>query len=243
MIGKGRATMTSPGWMIDEIAHAGGEHLDPAYVPGYDEKSQTDPAVDLEHVRELGLASTHTLIDLGAGTGTFAIAAAPHCARVIAVDVSRQMLGVLERKLAETGIGNVDLVHAGFLGYRHEGELADVVYTRHALHHLPDFWKVVALNRIAAMLKPGGKLYIRDLIFSVEPSETEEMIESWLSRASSTSARGWTRPELEEHVREEHSTYTWLFEPMLTHAGFDIMQSYEKDSKFYAAYSCVKRPG
>jgi ubiquinone/menaquinone biosynthesis C-methylase UbiE len=233
--------MIPPGWMLDEIAHAGGEHLDPNYVPGYDEKSQTDPAVDLERLRELGLAPGNTLVDLGAGTGTFSLAAAPHCARVVSVDVSPQMLGVLERKVSDSGISNVELVHAGFLSYEHQGELADVVYTRHALHHLPDFWKAVALNRIAAMLKPGGAFYVRDLIFSFEPAETGDMIEGWVSRASNSSARGWTRAELEEHVREEHSTFTWLFEPMLAHAGFNIIQTYETDSKFYAAYSCVKR--
>ncbi len=33
---------------------------------------------------------------------------------------------------------------------------------------------------------------------------------------------GWTRPELAEHVRDEHSTFTWLLEPMIERAGFDI---------------------
>ena len=35
-------------WMIDELAHAGPEHLDPAFVAGYDRKQgDPDPAEDL----------------------------------------------------------------------------------------------------------------------------------------------------------------------------------------------------
>ena len=43
------------------------------------------------------------------------------------------------------------------------------IYTRHALHHLPDLWKVVALGRMAALLVPGGVLFLRDLVFAFEP--------------------------------------------------------------------------
>ena len=31
--------MSTPGWFTDELAHAGGEHLNPTYVPGYDRKA------------------------------------------------------------------------------------------------------------------------------------------------------------------------------------------------------------
>jgi hypothetical protein len=33
---------------------------------------------------------------------------------------------------------------------------------------------------------------------------------------------GWTREELEMHVRDGYSTFTWLLEPMLAGAGFEI---------------------
>ena len=47
----------------------------------------------------------------------------------------------------------------------------DAVITQLALHHLPDFWKLVALKRISQMLKDGGKLYLRDVVF---PSNVED---------------------------------------------------------------------
>src|SRR5690606_23506778 len=119
---------------------------------------------ELNLLRELGLNQTHTLVDLGAGTGTFALAVASYCRRVVAVDVSPVMLDMLRQKAEGAGVENVECVQHGFLSYEHKGDPADFVYSRHALHHLPDFWKAVALKRIAAMMKPGGVFYMRDLI-------------------------------------------------------------------------------
>jgi ubiquinone/menaquinone biosynthesis C-methylase UbiE len=233
--------MTMPTWFLDERSHAGEEHLDPGYVPGYDDKSQTNPAVDLEPLRKLGLNETQTLVDLGTGTGTFALAAAPHCRKVIAVDVSPQMLGLLKEKIDKAGIDNIECVQAGFLSYQHAGEPVDFVYSRHALHHLPDFWKVIALNRIAHILKPGGVLYLRDLVYAFEPAEAEPTVEKWLAGAVDDPAKGWTREELETHVREEFSPFSWLLEPMIERSGFRI-QDIQRQGQIYAAYTCVKSP-
>ena len=229
------------GWVFDESAHAGAEHLDPSYVASYDRKALVDPAEDLALLRELGLDETSTVVDLGAGTGAFALAAAPLCRRVVAVDVSPAMLGALRAKADQQGLGNLELVQAGFLSYEHRGEGADFVYSRHALHHLPDFWKAVALQRLAAFLKPGGVLQIRDLIFSCALPDVERIIQAWLGGAAARPEDGWTRAELETHLREEYSTFSWLLEAMLDRVGFEIRQANHHQSRIYSAYTCVKR--
>ena len=232
--------MATPPWFLDELAHAGGEHLDPDYVLNYDHKAGDDPADDLAALCDLGLRVSDTLVDLGAGTGTFAMAAAPYCHRVVAVDISPVMLARLRRKAEQAGVGNIECVRSGLLTYEHQGAPADFVYSRHALHHLPDFWKALALVRIAAMLKPGGVLYLRDLIFSFEPEDAEHRIEAWLAGASEHPNLGWTRAELETHLREEYSTYSWLLEPMIEHAGFTIQSAQHSASGIYSAYTCLK---
>jgi SAM-dependent methyltransferase len=131
-------------------------------------------------------------------------------------------------------------VQAGFLTYEHQGEPASFVYSRNALHHLPDFWKAIALQRIATLLAPGGLLRLRDLVFAFEPDEAERAIEPWLAGAAADPAVGWTRAELETHLREEYSTFTWLLEPMLERAGFAIQQAEFSPFGIYAAYVCVK---
>ncbi len=232
--------METSHWFLDELSHAGGEHLDPSYVAWYDHKAGTDPAEDVDVLRALGLSEAHTVVDLGAGTGTFALAAAPLCHRVVAVDVSPAMLALLRQKAELLGIGNIAYAQRGFLTYQHEGEGADFVYSRHALHHLPDFWKGIALARIAAILRPGGVFYLRDLVFSFEPHEAERVIEGWLAAAPDQTKYGWTRSELETHLREEHSTFSWLLEPLLQRTGFEIRHVQRSESRVHVAYTCVK---
>jgi SAM-dependent methyltransferase len=232
--------MTPLRWYLDELAHAGPEHLDGAYVATYDRKAGTDWREELTLLRHFGLNETSTLVDLGAGTGALALAAAPLCRRVVAVDVSPAMIAALRLEAARLGLDTLECVQQGLLTYEHQGERADIVYSRHALHHLPDFWKVVALARIAAMLKPGGVLRLRDLLFSFSPGETERAIETWLAGAAAAPAAGWTRAELETHLREEHSTYTWLLEPMLERTGFAIQEVEYSPSGIYAAYVCKR---
>ena len=228
------------GWFLDELATAGSEHLDPEYVAGYDRKSAFDPTADIEVLQGLGFGKDSTLIDLGAGTGTFAVAAAPHCRRVIAVDVSHAMLAALEDNVRKAGLGNVEIVRAGLLSYQGR-ERADFIYSKNTLHHLPDFWKGVALDRLAQQLQPDGILRLRDLVYSFEPRQADPTFEAWLAPAPADPRTGWTRGELETHIRTEYSTYSWLLEPMLTHAGFEILEAAFTESKVFAAYTCRRR--
>ncbi len=227
--------------MLDELAHAGPEHLDPAYVERYDAKAAVDPAEEVRALRRHGLRREWTLVDFGAGTGEVAIAAARHCRRVVAVEVSPAMLALARDKAQRAGAANVELVRAGFLSYRHRGAPADAVYSRNALHQLPDFWKGMALQRIAAVLRPGGVLRLRDLVWCFEPAEAAGWLDAWLARAPDDAARGWTAEELATHIRDEYSTYTWLLEPMLERVGFDIVEREHSPSRTFAACVCVRR--
>lgn len=151
------------------------------------------------------------------------------------------MVAVLRRETAQRELHNVECVQSGFLTYEHTGDPADFVYSRHALHQLPDFWKAIALERIAALLRLGGVLRVRDLFLSCPLSEARDVVEAWLASAPDQPAEsGWTRAELEAHVRDEHSTFTWLFEPMLVQAGFEVREATYSESRIYAVYTCVR---
>jgi ubiquinone/menaquinone biosynthesis C-methylase UbiE len=226
-------------WLIDELAYAGPEHLEPDFVAGYDRKQGTDPAAAITVLRRYGLDETSTLVDLAAGTGTLTVAAAPLCREVIAADVSPVMLRALRGRVESAGLGNVRCVAAGFLSYQHKGPPADFVYTRNALHQLPDFWKAVALDRIAAILRPGGVLRVEDLIYDFRPSAAARVFASWFDQAADDPARGYTRQDLAEHIRTEYSTFRWLFEPMLAATGFRIAEA-EYWASVYGSYVCVK---
>lgn len=230
-------------WWLDERAYAGREHFDEQHARRYDAKMDAQATQEIALLQEAGvLGPRSSVVEIGTGTGQFALAAAQVCETVVAVDVSPVMLARLAEKLDRCAVSNVDAISAGFLTYRHSGEPADVVYSRFALHHLPDFWKVIALRRIADMLRPGGVLRLSDVVYSFEPADAEHCIEAWITEGVSTDVEhGWTRAEFAEHVRDEHSTFTWLLEPMIARAGFDIVDATYSASGMLAQYLCKKR--
>ena len=229
--------------MLDELAHAGSEHLDAEFIAGFDRKQgYPDAEADIAAFEAHGLGRASVIVDFGAGTGQFAIPAAQRFGRVTAVDVSPGMLEAIAAKAgAEAGEATppaLECVQGGFLSY-FPAEPVDGVYTRHALHQLPDFWKAIALRRIADMLRPGGILRLRDLVYDFGPGEAGAIFDGWLEGAADDPGAGYTAADYAEHIRTEHSTFRWLLEPMLAAAGLGIAEvSY--DRRLYAAYTCVK---
>ena len=233
-------TPTSPnpssGWLRDEVDSAGRENLDPDHVARYDAKEDSGAPGEVSLLQALGMGPESVVVELGAGTGQFAIAAAPHVRRVVAVDVSPVMLDRLRSKLRGLRIDNIDVVEAGYLTYDHTGPPEDVVYSRYALHHLPDFWKALALERARAMLRSDGILRLWDVVYSFEPAEAVDRIEAWCATGGDDVDADWSRAELEEHVRDEHSTYSWLLEPMLDRVGFTIETVEHSRDGMFARY-------
>jgi len=230
------ATDRPASWFPNELAMAGRENLDPAHVARYDGKMDAAADGEVALLSRFGLGANSSVIEFGPGTGQFTVAVSPHCARVVAVDVSPPMLQHLGGKIAALGLQNVELVHGGFLGYAHQGELADFAYSRFALHHLPDFWKAIALRRIRGMLRPEGVFRLWDVIYDFPLGEAANHIEAWCATGGEAVEGAWGRAELEEHVRDEHSTFTWLIEPMLAHAGFETIEVTRSADGFQSAY-------
>jgi ubiquinone/menaquinone biosynthesis C-methylase UbiE len=229
--------MTSPSWYPDEVALAGRENLDMDHVARYDGKMDSGAKDELSILQSHGLTEHSTLLEFGAGTGQFTVEAACACAHVTAVDVSLPMLSYLEKKLLDRELTNVTLVNAGFLSYPHPGTPVDFVYTRYALHHLPDFWKAIALHRMRKFLPPGGICRLWDVVYDFNPAEAKERIEAWCSQGGTSVDGEWSRTEFEEHIRDEHSTFRWLLEPMMQRAGFEILDVQYTAETFDAKYT------
>ena len=224
------------GWWPDEITSVGRENLDANHVSRYDVKENAHATEELRLLKKLGLNGHSEVVDIGAGTGQFTLAAASACARVVAVDISPVMLAALEVKVKASGLLNVEVVQAGFLTYEHRGRQADFVYSRYALHHLPDFWKAVALQRLRQVVRPGGVLRLWDVVYNFDPANAEDRLERWCATDGRDVEGGWSRAELEEHVRDEHSTFTWLLEPMIERSGFEIQDAVYSEDGIFASY-------
>lgn len=228
--------MTRFSWTLDELAHAGRENLDAGHASRYDTKEDAGTIEELGLLKELGLDERSHVVDIGAGTGQFATTVARACARVVAVDVSPAMLAVLRRKVSAAGLSNVAVVQSGFLTYEHHGRPADYVYSRYALHHLPDFWKALALQRLRGVVRPGGVLRLWDVVYNFDAAEAARRLEDWCATIGHDVRDGWTRADLEEHIRDEHSTFTWLLEPMMERCGFRIENAVYSPDGIFAKY-------
>jgi ubiquinone/menaquinone biosynthesis C-methylase UbiE len=218
------------------LSCAGRENLDAAHVARYDTKEDASAASEVALLKDMGIAGDSLVVELGAGTGQFTVEVASACAGVITVDVSEPMLNQFRAKVARLGLNNVEIVQAGFLTYEHVGSPADLIYSRYALHHLPDFWKAVALSRLRRMLRTGGVLRLWDVVYHFAPAEAEARIEAWCATGGDTVEAEWSRAELEEHARDEHSTFSWLLEPMIQRSGFEIVQAEHSDDGIFAKY-------
>ena len=197
----------TPAWWLDELAHAGPEHLDADYVSTYTAKAGFDPTDDIDALVALGLDGESTVVDLGAGTGAFTVAAAAVAGRVVAVDVSPPMVATLHATVDALELDNVTVVSAGLLSYRHDGAPPGFVFTRNVLHQVPDFWKAVALARIHGLLAPGGVLRLRDLVYDFEPGDAATVDRSVVRRCRRRCGPGLdgrrvgrTRPHRAQHV-------------------------------------------
>jgi putative AdoMet-dependent methyltransferase len=237
-------------WQYDEGKQIGTDYEDVSEIQAYDQRMAKirDVGKELQEVLDLlSLTPDATVLEIGTGTGEFPIVAVERCLRVIAADVSLPMLRYARKKakerLREVGregdIERIEYVRGGFLTYDHQGEPLDAVVSQFVLHHLPDFWKQVALIRIAGMLKDGGRLYIRDVVYSFDAADYENFFDGYLSRMAEIGGEG-TPQDILVHVRDEHSTMGWVLEGMIERAGFEIERA-DYRAGFIAAYLCVKR--
>ncbi|MFA5259870.1 MAG: methyltransferase domain-containing protein [Candidatus Omnitrophota bacterium] len=229
-------------WLYDEFKHCGVDYSKAGQAEMFDEQHQKFRDYEREF-REmmdfLGLHNTEdkTIVDLGCGTGAISIFAASLFKAVYAVDISNVMIEKAKKKLNKD-VHNLKFVNAGFLSYEHEGDRADVVVTKVAFHHLPDFWKQIALLRINRMLKMGGLLYIHDIVFQFDPQEYVSKINSWISAFEKAAGEEFRR-EVETHIREEYSTFGWIMKGMIEKAGFTVEKCRSADG-FVTEHACRK---
>ena len=209
-------------------------HYDEHHRRFHDYKKSAEDIISV-----IGLRSEHTVIDMGCGTGAFVLPAATRCKKVYAVDVSAVMLERLKEKAEKDNVRNIEYHQAGFLTYEHKDEPVDAVVSVAALHHLPDFWKLVGLSRVADMLKPGGSLCLFDVVYSFNAREYKDAFDQWVSSTEASLGKEFA-DETVIHIRDEYSTCDWILEGMLERSGFAIKEKRILNTIPGTTYLCMR---
>jgi tRNA (cmo5U34)-methyltransferase len=132
--------------------------------------------------------STIRVLDLGAGTGSFAahVAAVYPNARFVLMDVADKMLDVARERFS----GNGDRFTFEVADYRHlEGkEEYDLVVSSLSIHHLTDEEKAGLFKSIYGVLKPAGAFINIDQIRGETESLRRLNWNRWLNHVQSSGA-------------------------------------------------------
>ena len=170
----------------------------------------------------LGVQRGWRLADIGCGNGVLACEAALMGAEVDAIDISPAMLALAEIQARDRKWA-IRTQAAGLLSFAYEPNSYDLIVSEFALHHLPDFWKVVALSRIFCALKPASSFYLRDIVFTGNLDGRERDVEQWAD--FNIKNHDFSRDSVVTHMRDEYSTFGWVIERMLTDAGFTLISA------------------
>jgi SAM-dependent methyltransferase len=159
----------------------------------------------LDRVVELARPWPDALVlDVATGTGHTALALSPHVRRVIAIDVTPEMLAEGGRLKDEGGITNVQFRIADALDLPFEDATFDIVTCRRAAHHFADIAR--ALREMKRVLKGNGRLVIDDRSVS-----EDDFVDATMNRLD------WLHDE--SHMREYRPS-EW--QCMMSEAGFEV---------------------
>lgn len=116
---------------------------------------------DLKRMVELANPqATDEMLDVATGGGHVVRAFAPHVSRVVASDLTPEILGFASTAFAEWGLGNVTTAIADAEALPFADDSFDIVTCRIAPHHFPN--PPAFVREVARVLRAGGRFVLVD---------------------------------------------------------------------------------
>lgn len=107
------------------------------------------------------------VLDMGCGAGHASFIAAQNVQRVVAYDLSSQMLEVVAQAAGEKGLNNIATRQGYAEKLPFDDHAFDVVISRYSAHHWHDVG--MALREVCRVLKPGSRLIMMDVMSPGHP--------------------------------------------------------------------------
>lgn len=117
-------------------------------------------------VRQLPLRRSLSVLDVAAGTGLLSQAVAPKVKRVVALDVTLEMITEGYKKVQQRGLRNIIFILGTAEALPFPAGTFDLVMTRFSFHHFrrPE----VVLREMNRVCRPGGNVVVVDLLASAD---------------------------------------------------------------------------
>ena len=145
-------------------------------------------------IAKANLAKGDEVLDLGCGSGQLSLPISKDVKSVLAVDISPRMIGLLQEKLKESRLSNVDLRTASIQELDFADESFDLVVSNYALHHLSDDQKKLVVGQAFRWLRPGGRMVFGDMMFGRGGTRQDrDIIVSKISIMLRKGPGGWWR--------------------------------------------------
>jgi len=107
------------------------------------------------------LPTNAVVIDIGCGNGRHLIPCASRCKKTIGVDISRELLGIVQKKLVENNLNNTSLLHSNIVYLPLKDDTVDAVLYIASLHNIKGRDKrIQSLKEIKRILKNDGKALV-----------------------------------------------------------------------------------
>jgi ubiquinone/menaquinone biosynthesis C-methylase UbiE len=149
----------------------------------------------LDALVQMAAPSSHDLaLDVATGTGFTALALAPSCRRVVALDFTPGMLREAESLRRARAIENLTLCLGDAEAVPFLAGTFDIVVCRHAAHHFPNLLR--ALGEMARVTRPGGRVVLCDTCAPEDP-ELAALMNGWEARRDRSHARNYPPSRIE----------------------------------------------
>ncbi|EKE72987.1 class I SAM-dependent methyltransferase [Gallaecimonas xiamenensis] len=113
------------------------------------------------------------VLDMGCGAGHASFTVAPRVAKVVAYDLSPEMLALVATEAGRRGLGNIVTKQGAAERLPYPDASFDLVMTRYSSHHWQDIQ--AGLRQMRRVLKPGGVGIFMDVISPGRP-----LLDTWL---------------------------------------------------------------
>ena len=118
------------------------------------------------------------VLDVGTGTAQIPIefCQRPVNADIVAIDLAVEMLLLAEQNIRNAGLhGRILLEHVDAKELPFDDGEFDWVISNSIVHHIPE--PIDSLREMQRVLKPGGLLFVRDLLRPDSPEEVEQIVQ------------------------------------------------------------------